>query len=228
MDLDTLPTVALPWHCQPIGTIKIGVYDVIGELFVIDHRDLSWVGCICWHHSGDLCAFGHVVCHAPMTFVGVSSCCCLYIVVISANSCPFDSCYGPMGGTVKWLIVWGVMMASWEIMLCSCVFWFVELRCWHGCCWNFDYRFHSFVHAVLAPRSIGNSFLGAVSVPHGIGMIWFGSNKNNVPWANRTCLSRCWLCLDSNVVWLILSCSVGQVSCVTFGMCMCSLWVFVE
>jgi hypothetical protein len=24
MDLDTLPTVALPWHCRPVGIIKIG------------------------------------------------------------------------------------------------------------------------------------------------------------------------------------------------------------
>ena len=34
-------------------------------------------------------------------------------------------CYSPMGGTVKWLIVWGVM-APWEIMLCSWVFQFAE------------------------------------------------------------------------------------------------------
>ena len=39
-----------------------------------------------------------------------------------------------------------------------------------GCCWNFDYRFHL--------------FLGAVLVPHGIRMILFGSDKNNVSWAN--------------------------------------------
>jgi hypothetical protein len=35
--LDILCTVALPLHCGPIGTSKIGVYDVIGELFVIEH-----------------------------------------------------------------------------------------------------------------------------------------------------------------------------------------------
>jgi hypothetical protein len=36
-----------------------------------------------------------------------------------------DILYGLMGGSVKWLIVWGVT-APWEIMLCSWVFWFAE------------------------------------------------------------------------------------------------------
>jgi hypothetical protein len=39
-----------------------------------------------------------------------------------------NSCYSPMWGAVKWLIVWGVT-APWEIMLCSWVFWFAELQC---------------------------------------------------------------------------------------------------
>jgi hypothetical protein len=39
-----------------------------------------------------------------------------------------DSCYGPMGGAVRWPIVWGVT-APWEIMLCSWVFWFAEPQC---------------------------------------------------------------------------------------------------
>jgi hypothetical protein len=57
-------------------------------------------------------------------------------------------------GTVKWLIIWGVM-APWEIMLCSWVFQLVELGCWCGCCWNFDYRFHLFLGAFLVPHGIG-------------------------------------------------------------------------
>ncbi len=97
MDLDTLPTVAPPWHCQSIVTIKIGVYDVIGELFVIDCWDLSQVGHICWHHSGDLYAFGHVMCNMPVTFVGVSSCCCSYMVVISTNFCIYWHLLWPNG-----------------------------------------------------------------------------------------------------------------------------------
>jgi hypothetical protein len=39
--------------------------------------------------------------------------------------------YGPMGGAVKWLIVWGVMV-PWEIMLCSWVFRFAEQQCCDG------------------------------------------------------------------------------------------------
>jgi hypothetical protein len=35
-NLDTFPTVAPPWHCQPMGTIKMGVYGVTGELFAND------------------------------------------------------------------------------------------------------------------------------------------------------------------------------------------------
>jgi hypothetical protein len=42
-----------------------------------------------------------------------------------------DSWYGLTGGTVKWLIVWGVT-AQWEIMLCSWVFRFAEPQCRDG------------------------------------------------------------------------------------------------
>jgi hypothetical protein len=91
-----------------------------------------------------------------------------------------DSCYSPMGG---WCCEVADCLGSdstWEIMLCSWVLWFVELGCWHGCCWNFDYRFHSFLGAVSVPPGIGCgccwnfdyrfcSFLGAVLVPCGIG-----------------------------------------------------------
>jgi hypothetical protein len=84
-NVDTLATEALPWHCWPLGTIKIGFYDVVGELFVIDLWDLSRMGHICWHHSGDLYLFGHVVCDMPVTLVGVSSCCHSSMVVLSAN-----------------------------------------------------------------------------------------------------------------------------------------------
>jgi hypothetical protein len=42
-----------------------------------------------------------------------------------------DSWYGLMGGTVKWLIVWGVT-ELWQIMLCSWVFRFAERQCCDG------------------------------------------------------------------------------------------------
>jgi hypothetical protein len=118
-----------------------GVYDVVGELFAIDHWDLSQVGHIWWHHSGDLYGFGHVLCDTPVTLVGVSSCRHLSMVVLSADCCDsicqwwsfllivviINIWYHLMGGTVnKWMIVWGVMMVPWEIMLCSWVFWFAE------------------------------------------------------------------------------------------------------
>jgi hypothetical protein len=41
-----------------------------------------------------------------------------------------------------------------------------------------------FVGAVSVPHGIGDSFIGAASVPCGIEMILFGTDENNVPWAN--------------------------------------------
>jgi hypothetical protein len=75
---------------------------VVGELFAIDRRDLSRVGHICWCHSGNLYAFGNVMCDTPATLVSVSSWHHLYMVVISTSSCWIHYCYSPVGGTVKW------------------------------------------------------------------------------------------------------------------------------
>jgi hypothetical protein len=103
-----------------------GVYDVTGELFAIDCQDFGQVGCICWHHFGDLYAFGHVVCNMPATLlVGVSPWCRSTMVVLFTSSCWIGYCYIPVGGTIKWQIV-GWLMVPWEIMLCRKVFQFAE------------------------------------------------------------------------------------------------------
>jgi hypothetical protein len=58
----------------------------------------------------------------------------------------FDSWYGLMGGTVKWLIVWGVT-APWEIMLCSWVFWFaVPWWTWWSATLAVEFYIHDFKH----------------------------------------------------------------------------------
>jgi hypothetical protein len=126
-NLDKMANIAPPWCCRPVGTMKIGVYDVAGELFVIDRKDLSWVGHICWCHSGVLYGFGHVICDMPATLVDVSSWHRSYMVVLSVFSCCICYCYSPVGGAARWRIV-GWLMAPWEIMLCSWVFWFAELQ----------------------------------------------------------------------------------------------------
>jgi hypothetical protein len=55
------------------------------------------VGHICWCHSGDLSAFGHVMCDMPATLVGVSPWCRLSMVVIFTSSCWICYCYIPVG-----------------------------------------------------------------------------------------------------------------------------------
>ena len=80
------------------------VYDVIGELFAIDCQDLIQVGCICWCHSGDLYAFGHVMCHMPAMLIGVSPWCHSLMVVIFTSSCWIRYCYIPVGGAVNGMI----------------------------------------------------------------------------------------------------------------------------
>jgi hypothetical protein len=96
-----------------------------------DCQDLGRVGHICWCHSGNLYAFGHVICNTPATLVGVSPWHCLSMVVIFTSSCWICYSYSPGGGTVKWQIL-GWLMVPWEIMLCSWVFQFAEPQCHDG------------------------------------------------------------------------------------------------
>jgi hypothetical protein len=124
--------VTLPWHCQPGGTIKIGVHDVIGELFAIDCWEL-----VEWVVFDDI---NLVIC-MPLAMSSVRT--CLWHWLVSALAAVpwwwsflwifafINSWYGPMEGAVKWLIVSGVTV-QWEIMLCSWVFRFAEPQCLDG------------------------------------------------------------------------------------------------
>jgi hypothetical protein len=108
--LDTLPTVTLPWHCGVTHrTIKIGVYGVVGGLFAIEHRDLSWVDHICWCHSGNLYGFGHVLCDTPATLVGVSSSFHSFLCLLTFVM-------------VQWEALWsGWLFGEWQCLeICCC------------------------------------------------------------------------------------------------------------
>jgi hypothetical protein len=77
-------TLTLPTHRYHKNR---GVYDVAGLLFAVDCRDFGQVFHICWHHSGDLYGFGHVMCDMPATLVGVSPWHRSLMVVLSPSFC---------------------------------------------------------------------------------------------------------------------------------------------
>jgi hypothetical protein len=134
MDLDTLPTVAPPWHCQPIGTIKIGglwchwravCLRLTTKILVkwVRFADVTLV--ICMHLVVMSCAT-----HLQHSLVSALTNICIWWSFPPIFAL-INSWYGLMGGSVKWLIVCGVMV-PWEIMLCSRVFQLAELQCSDG------------------------------------------------------------------------------------------------
>jgi hypothetical protein len=88
---------------------------------VIDCQDLSRVGHICCHHSGDLYGFGHVIWDMPATLVGVSSWCRSCMMVISpifciywqslwsdGRHCEVADCLGSDGAVRSYVVQLGV------------------------------------------------------------------------------------------------------------------------
>jgi hypothetical protein len=121
-------------HCGSALTLlnhryhkKKGVYDVIGGLFAINCQDL-----VKWVISADVTL---VICMD----LAMSYATPLWLWLVSALAtihwwqsftpvfAIINIWYPPMGGTVKWLILWGVTMPG-EIMLCSWLFQFAELQ----------------------------------------------------------------------------------------------------
>jgi hypothetical protein len=153
-NLDTLPTVAgsaltlltRRYHKNRGSMMSL-------ELFAINCWDLGQVGQICWCHSGDLYAFGHVMCNMPATLVGFSPWCHSLMVVFFTSSCWICYCYSPVGGTVKW---WrrpeklcGVARCS-DLQNCSAM---MDVRIFHCHCRIPHFMISSFVVALCGFNS---------------------------------------------------------------------------
>jgi hypothetical protein len=145
--------LALPWHCWPVGTIKIGglwcrwsCLRLTAEILVkwVRFADVTLEICM---------PFGHVMCNMPATLVGFSPWCHSLMVVFFTSSCWICYCYSPVGGTVKW---WrcpeklcGVARCS-DLQNCSAM---MDVRIFHCHCRIPHFMISSFVVALCGFNS---------------------------------------------------------------------------